>query len=152
MVMSRPSLTATRRGFIAATAALLAARPILAQTGAPPMRIRCTFADQDFTVILQDSATTRDFISLLPLDLTISDFSTNEKIAHLPRRLDEGGLVDYTDEAPGDLCYFRGWGNLAFFHDSYHYRGDLIRLGKIQGGVDPLLIKGEFPLRIELID
>lgn len=115
------------------------------------MRIRCTFADQEFTYSLQDSATTRDFVSMLPLDLTISDFSTNEKIAHLPRRLDEGGLVDYSDEAPGDLCYFRGWGNLAFFHDSYNYRGDLIRLGRIEGSVDPLLVKGKFPLRIELI-
>lgn len=115
------------------------------------MRIRCTFADRDVTYLLQDSATTRDFVSLLPLDLTISDFSTNEKIAHLPRRLDEGGLADYVDEAPGDLCYFRGWGNLAFFHDTYNYRGDLIRLGRIEGSVDPLLIKGEFPLRIKLV-
>ncbi|MFD1796756.1 cyclophilin-like fold protein [Paracoccus aurantiacus] len=142
-------MTTNRREFIAAAATLLVARPILAQAEATPMRIRCTFADQDFTVALQDSATTRDFVSMLPLDLTISDFSTNEKIAHLPRRLDEGGLVDYTDEAPGDLCYFRGWGNLAFFHDSYNYRGDLIRLGRIEGEIDPLLIKGEFPLRID---
>lgn len=116
------------------------------------MRIRCTFADQDFTCLLQDNPTTRDFVSMLPLDLTIEDFSTNEKLAHLPRRLDEGGLVDYDDEAPGDLCYFRGWGNLAFFHGEYHYRGDLIRLGRIESGVETLLMKGEFPLRIVLID
>ncbi|WP_208021233.1 cyclophilin-like fold protein [Paracoccus alkanivorans] len=115
------------------------------------MRIRCIFADQGFTCLLQDNPTTRDLISMLPLDLTIEDFSTNEKLAHLPRRLDEGGLVDYDDEAPGDLCYFRGWGNLAFFHDDYRYRGDLIRLGHIEGGVEPLLVKGAFPLRIDLI-
>lgn len=152
MTITRPSLTTTRRGFIAVSAAaLFAARPTFAQTGSTPMRIRCTFADEDFSYVLQDSATVRDFVSMLPADLTISDFSTNEKIAHLPRRLDEGGLIDYDDEEPGDLCYFRGWGNLAFFHDSYNYRGDLIRLGKIEGGVDPLLVKGEFPLRVELI-
>lgn len=58
------------------------------------MRIRCTFADQDFTCLLQDTPSTRNFISMLPLDLTIEDFSTNEKLARLPRRLDEGGLVD----------------------------------------------------------
>lgn len=151
MIIIRHALVTRRDGF-AVPALPLATSPILAQTGAPPMRIRCTFADQVFTYALQDSATTRDFLSLLPLDLTISDFSTNEKIAHLPRRLDEGGLIDYTDDAPGDLCYFRGWGNLAFFHGSYQYRGDLIRLGRIEGGIDPLLVKGEFPLRIELID
>ncbi|WCR05936.1 cyclophilin-like fold protein [Paracoccus fistulariae] len=113
------------------------------------MRIRCTFADQEFVVRLQDSATSRDLISMLPLSLTIEDFSTNEKIAHLPRRLDEGGLTDYDDEAPGDLCYFRGWGNLAFFHGDYSYRGDLIRLGRLEGGTAPLLVRGTFPLRIE---
>lgn len=97
------------------------------------MRIRCTFSDREFTYALQDSITTRDLISVLPLELIVNDFSTNEKIAYLPRRLNEGGLVDYSDEAPGDLCYFLGWGSLAFFHDDYHYRSDLIRLGKLRG-------------------
>ncbi|TKW67480.1 MAG: MFS transporter [Paracoccus denitrificans] len=115
------------------------------------MRIRCTFSDQEFFVRLYENATTRDLISMLPLDLTIEDFSTNEKIAHLPRRLDEGGLADYQDEAPGDLCYFIGWGNLAFFHGDYHYRGDLIRLGRLEGGVEPLLKKGKFALHIEVV-
>jgi hypothetical protein len=140
----------SRRTFIAAALAVPAMAR--AQTNGAPMRLRCRFADQDFTYRLVDNPTVRDFVSLLPLDLTISDFSTNEKIAHLPRRLDEGGLADFDDEAAGDLCYFRGWGNLAFFHDDYQYSGDLIRLGRIEGGVEPLLVRGEFPLRLELID
>lgn len=148
---SRPAILPSRRAFLIGAAALLAAPTIHAQTKATPMRIRCTFADQSFTYRLQDSATTRDFVAMLPLDLTIENFSTNEKIAHLPRRLDEGGLVDYSDEASGDLCYFRGWGNLAFFYGDYTYSGDLIRLGKIEGGVEPLLVKGSFPLRLETV-
>lgn len=152
MMITRPPVLPTRRAFLVGAAALLTPRPINAQIKAIPMRIRCSFKDQSFTYRLQDSATTRDFVSLLPLDLTIEDFSSNEKIAHLPRRLDEGGLIDYSDEMPGDLCYFRGWGNLAFFHDRYAYRGDLIRLGRIEGKIDPLLVRGEFPLRIETVD
>lgn len=150
-MITRPAPPPSRRAFLAWAAALLAARPIHAQTGARPMRLRCTFSDQSFTYLLQDSATVRDLVSMLPLDLTIEDYSTNEKLAYLPRRLDEGGLADYADEAPGDLCYFRGWGNLAFFHGDYTYRGDLIRLGRIEGGVAPLLVKGTFPLRITMI-
>lgn len=115
------------------------------------MRLRCRFADQDVTYRLHDNPTTRDLLCLLPLDLSIADFSTNEKIAHLPRRLDEGGLVDFGDETPGDLCYFLGWGNLAFFHADYHYRGDLIRLGRIEGPVTPLLVRGTHALRLDLI-
>lgn len=83
-----------------------------AQTPESPKRLRCRFSDQDFTYALVNTPTTRDLISLLPLALTIEDFSTNEKIAHLPRRLDKGGLVDFDDERPlllyhlGQPCLF----------------------------------------------
>ncbi|MCX5581185.1 cyclophilin-like fold protein [Kaistia terrae] len=115
------------------------------------MRLRCRFADQDFTYRLVDNATTRNLIALLPLDLTIEDFSNNEKLAHLPRRLDEAGRQPIMVEAAGDLCYFRGWGNLAFFHSGYTYWDDLILLGKIEGGVGSLLVKGRHSLRLELL-
>lgn len=142
-------MTLTRRTFLAATLTL----PTMAhaQTPEPSMRLRCRFADQDFTYALIDHPTTRDLISMLPLTLSIEDFSTNEKLAHLPRRLDEGGLADFTDEAPGDLCYFRGWGNLAFFHKAYTYRGDLIRLGRIEGPLAPLLVRGIHTLQLDLL-
>lgn len=140
-----------RRRMLAATAAGLAFPALLRAQENPAMRLRCRFADQDFTYRLLDNPTVRDLVSLLPLELTIEDFSTNEKLSHLPRRLDEGGLADFADEAAGDLCYFRGWGNLAFFHGPYGYRGDLIRLGHIEGGVAPLLVRGEHPLRLDLM-
>jgi hypothetical protein len=150
--MTLNPLTLSRRLVLAGGAASLALpRFAHAQQSGAGMRLRCRFADQDFTYRLLDNATSRDLVSLLPLDLTIEDFSTNEKLAHLPRRLDEGGLASFDDEAPGDLCYFLGWGNLAFFHDSYTYRGDLIRLGHIEGGIEPLLVRGEFPLRLDLL-
>lgn len=139
------------RRLVLAAATLLLPGALTAQPTGTPMRLRCRFADQDFSYALVDNATTRDLVSLLPLDLTIEDFSSNEKLAHLPRRLDETGRLPITGEAPGDLCYFRGWGNLAFFHSGYRYRDDLILLGKIEGGVGPLLVRGSHPLRLELI-
>ena len=136
-----------RRDFIAgALAVTLVPTGVRAQ--AAPRRLRCSFDGQVVTYRLFDNPTTRDLVSMLPLDLTIEDFSTNEKIAHLPERLDEGGLQPFDDEKPGDLCYFLGWGNLAFFHGDYRFRGDLIRLGHLEGGVAPLLHKGRYPLRI----
>lgn len=139
----------TRRTFLATALTLPAMTR--AQPPEAPMRLRCRFGDQDFTYALIDNSTTRDLIDMLPLALSIEDFSTNEKLAHLPRRLNEGGLADFDDEAPGDLCYFRGWGNLAFFHADYRYRGDLIRLGRIEGPVAPLLVRGTHALRLDLI-
>lgn len=80
------------------------------------MRVRFAFAGQEFTVTLEDNPSARDLFSLLPLDLKISDYATNEKIAYLPRKLTEDGGGRFDGEAIGDLCYYAPWGNLAMFH------------------------------------
>ncbi|MBK1697223.1 cyclophilin-like fold protein [Rhodovibrio salinarum] len=143
-------LSLSRRSFLAGAATTILL-PTAGRSQNDTRRIRCSFAEQVAIYRLQDNATVRDLISMLPLDLTIEDFSTNEKIAHLPRRLDEEGFAPFHDETPGDLCYFLGWGNLAFFYDDYTFRDDLIRLGHIEGGLAPLRHKGKYPLRIELL-
>jgi hypothetical protein len=88
---------------------------------------------------------------MLPLDLDIEDYSTNEKIAYLPQKLTVEGSGPFANERPGDLCYYAPWGNLAFFHASYRYSSGLIRLGRLDGGPTPLLVKGKFPLRVETL-
>ena len=74
---------------------------------------------------------------------------TTKRSAYLPRKLTEEGSGPFNNERPGDLCYFAPWGNLAFFYAGYRWSQGLIRLGRIDGGFDPLLVRGEFPLRIE---
>ncbi|MBP1847849.1 hypothetical protein J2046_006133 [Rhizobium petrolearium] len=113
------------------------------------MRLRLTFADQDFTATLEDNPSARDLFSMLPLDLMIDDYATNEKIAYLPRKLTEQGSDRFGNEAVGDLCYYAPWGNLAMFHGPYRWSRGLIRLGWLDNGTKPLLVRGEFPLRIE---
>jgi hypothetical protein len=70
------------------------------------MRLKFAFADQDFTATLEDNPSARDLVSMLPLALKITDYSTNEKIAYLPRGLTEDGSGRFGREAPGDLCYY----------------------------------------------
>ena len=103
------------------------------------MQIRIAFDGQTFTATLFDHASARELAAMLPLELTLSDFGGNEKIAYLPRKLTE--LV----------CYYVPWGNLAFFHGSYESTRDLVRLGRLDGGVEPLLRRGDFPVRIETL-
>ncbi|MAD37305.1 MAG: MFS transporter [Tistrella sp.] len=112
------------------------------------MQLRFSFDTHDFTATLDDTPTARDLMSMLPLDLTIEDYSTNEKIARLPRRLTEDGSGPFRGEAPGDLCYFAPWGNLAFFYGGYGFSRGLIRLGRLNGGIGPLLTRGSFPLTV----
>jgi hypothetical protein len=40
-------------------------------------------------------------------------------------------------------------GNLAFFHAGYRWSRGLIRLGRLDGGPAPLLVRGEHALRAE---
>lgn len=55
------------------------------------MRLRFAFTDQAFTATLEDNPSARDLFNMEPLDLTIDDYATNEKIACLPRKLTEEG-------------------------------------------------------------
>lgn len=142
----------TRRGFV--VGALCAAPMTHAALAAPlegPMRLTCRFADQEFTVGLFNTPAARDLVSLLPLDLTIEDYAHNEKIAYLPRKLTEAGAAPFTDEAVGDVCTYAPWGNLVFFHAPYRYARGLIRLGRIEGSIAPLRLRGTFPLRVAKI-
>ena len=109
------------------------------------------FNGKNMTAALYDNPSARDFASMLPLDLTIDDYSTNEKIAYLPRKLTEEGSGPFGNEAPGDLAYYAPWGNLALFYGSYRYSRGLIRLGRIDGDIAPLLVRGKLDLHIELL-
>lgn len=139
----------SRRHLLAAGCASLFA-PIVHAQGAA-MRLRLIFADRAFTATLEDNPSARDLMTMLPLDLTIGDYSTNEKIAYLPRKLSEEGSGRFENEAAGDLCYFAPWGNLAMFHGPYRWSRGLIRLGRLDEGPAPLLVRGEHMLRIETL-
>lgn len=114
------------------------------------MHIRMTFDGHEMMATLYDNPSARDFYSMLPLDLTISDFGNNEKIAHLPRKLSEDGSGAFENEQPYDLCYYTPWGNLAMFYAAYRHPG-LIRLGRFDAGQGALHHRGEYALRIEAI-
>lgn len=147
--MTQPVLTRrTLLGFALSAPFLSAITPSLAQDNSP-MQLRFTFHDQSFTATLADNASARELADMLPLDLTISDFGGNEKIAYLPRKLTQLTRGPFPNPAPGDLCYYVPWGNLALFHGAYDSTSDLVRLGRLDGDVTPLLVRGEFPLRLE---
>jgi hypothetical protein len=55
------------------------------------MKISIEFNGASMTGTLYDNPSARDFTSMLPLDFTIDDYSNNEKIAYLPRKLNEEG-------------------------------------------------------------
>ncbi|WP_246683534.1 cyclophilin-like fold protein [Labrys sp. KNU-23] len=144
--------TILRTGLLATVTLGLAGTTRGYAQGSAPMRIGISFNRQSMTATLEDNPSARDFASLLPLDdLSIDNYADNEKISYLPRKLTEEGSGPFGDERAGDLCYYAPWGNLAFFYASYRWSRGLIRLGRLDGGFEPLLVRGKFPLRIARI-
>jgi hypothetical protein len=115
------------------------------------MKIRLKVGDTVLTATLIDSATTRDFISLLPLTLTLKDYAGTEKISDLPKRLSTESAPSGSDPSVGDITYYAPWGNLAIFYRDFGYSSGLVILGKIDSGIKALNVPGSVKVTIELI-
>ncbi len=115
------------------------------------MKIRLKVGDKVLTATLIDSKTTRDFISLLPLTLTLKDYAGTEKISDLPKRLSTEGAPSGSDPSVGDITYYAPWGNLAIFYRDFGYASGLVILGKIDSGMDAFNVPGSAKVTIELI-
>jgi hypothetical protein len=83
------------------------------------MKIRIKAGDKVITATLVDNATSRDFVSLLPLELTLQDYAATEKIGYLPRKLASDGAPPGSEPVAGDISYYAPWGNLAVFYRGF---------------------------------
>jgi hypothetical protein len=115
------------------------------------MKIRITLKDAVITATLTDSQTTRDFVSLLPLTLTLEDYAGTEKISYLPRELSTEDAPTGSDPSIGDIAYYAPWGNLAIFHRDFGYASGLVILGRIDSGIEGLNVPGSVEATIELV-
>lgn len=115
------------------------------------MKIRLTINGQSTTATLDNNATARDFLSMLPLTLTLEDHASTEKIAYPPRKLSTQGAPAGIDPDVGDIAYYAPWGNLAFYYRDFGYSAGLIRLGRFDAGVEALNVRGSLNVAIEAI-
>jgi hypothetical protein len=127
--------------------ALAYTNPLYSET--PTMKIRLTVDGRSITATLFDSPTTRDFISLLPLTLTLEDYAGTEKIAYLSRKLSEEDAPAGVDPSVGDITYYAPWGNLALFYKDFGYAKALIKLGSIDEGIEVFNVPGSVTVIIE---
>jgi len=117
------------------------------------MRIRLRVNDKTITATLIGSQTTRDFVSLLPLTLTMNDLFGREKFAHLPKTLSTEGKRVHTFEV-GEIAYWSPGPDVAIF---YRQDGDkipdpgIIVIGRLDSGAETLYVDGSIKITIELI-
>ena len=132
--LSQPACGASRSGFRNGPANL---PNQVSNEQVENMKIRIKFEDKVLTATLRDSKTARDFVSQLPLTLTLEDYASTEKISDLPKRLSTEGAAPGFDPS-GDIAYYEPWGNLAVFYKDFRYSSGLVSLGRLDTGVDLL--------------
>lgn len=115
------------------------------------MNIKLIIGDEILTAEIEDNASGRDFLSRLPLEVTLNDFNnTTEKIFYPDPELTTQGVKRGCAPVPGDITIYVPWGNVAIFCKKWSYSNDLIKIGHIKDdGINALAISGDVPVRIE---
>lgn len=121
------------------------------ETTSNSMNIKLIIGDETLTAEIEDNAAGRDFLSRLPLDVTLNDFNnTTEKIFYPDPELTIQGVKRGCTPVPGDITIYVPWGNVAIFCKQWSYSNDLIKIGHIKDdGINALAISGDVPVRIE---
>jgi hypothetical protein len=113
------------------------------------VKIRLTINGKAISATLLTNATAKDFLSLLPMTLTLDDYAATEKIAYPPRKLSTAGAPRGSDPSVGDIAYYAPWGNLAIFYRDAPYAKGLVPLGRIDSGIEALSVSGKLKVTIE---
>ena len=117
------------------------------------MKISVKVAGKVVTATLADSKTTQDFISLLPLLLTMDDLFKREKFAHLPRAISKEGKRTHTYQVR-DVAYWSPGEDVAIFyrHDGQEIPDPgIIVIGRIDFGVEAFNMPGSLKVTIEFV-
>jgi hypothetical protein len=116
------------------------------------MKININIGSKILTASLADNATARDFVSVLPLNLSMKDLFGREKYGDLPKALSENGPRKNRYEV-GDIAY---WSPDRQFAVYYHQDGEsipspgIIPIAKMDAGTEAFNVSGSVKVTIEL--
>ena len=115
------------------------------------IRIRIRTRTRTLTATVARNATARDFVSLLPLTLRMSDLFGREKAGPLPRALARGGRPRHTYSV-GDIIYWSPGPDVAV----YYRRGGsaipdpgIVLLARLDSGARAFNVPGTVRVKVE---
>ncbi|PYY12202.1 MAG: hypothetical protein DMG69_02070 [Acidobacteria bacterium] len=116
------------------------------------MKINISIGGKILTASLADNATARDFISVLPLKVSMKDLFGREKYGDLPKVLSENGPRKNRYEV-GDIAYWSPDHQFAVY-----YRQDresipspgITPIAKFDAGIEAFNVPGSVKVTIEL--
>ena len=115
------------------------------------LNVNITVGDRTVTGTMEDNAAARDFLSRLPLEVTLNDYNqTTEKIFYPSPALTTAGTARGCVPIPGDITIYAPWGNVAIFCKNGSRSNDLIKIGHIDGdGIEALRVAGDVRVKFE---
>lgn len=115
------------------------------------MKVNIKVNNQTVTATMEDNAAAKDFLSRLPIEVTLNDFNnTTEKIFYPKPALNIDGVTRGCTPAPGDITIYVPWDNVAIFCKSWSPSNDLIKIGHIDDeGIKMLSVAGDVKVRFE---
>jgi len=116
------------------------------------MKINITVSGKTVSATIMDNPTSKDFVSLLPLTMSMKDLFGREKFGHLHKTLSGKGPRTNRYEV-GDIAYWSPAHDLAIY---YHNDGEsipppgVIPVAKINGSADVFNVPGSVQVSIEI--
>lgn len=124
-----------------------------ADTDDAQTQLRLTFAGGEAVVALENNATTRNFLTMLPATLTFEDYAGSEKISYLTQDLSTADAPANYDPQVGDLTLYEPWGNLAIFYGDAGSSSGLVPMGRVISGLELLSgMDGEFEVSVAVME
>lgn len=141
--------TAKKAAVLLAACALAAATAACANAGE---LVELTFSGGRAELELNESASARDLLTMLPLTLTFEDYNSTEKIAYPPRKLSTKGAPASYDPSKGDFALYAPWGNLVIFYNDFTASPGLVPLGRVKSGLGKLAaMNGRFAATLKAV-
>ena len=114
------------------------------------MKIKITVGNREVTATMKDNVTARDFLSRLPIEVTMNDYAGAEKIFYPEPAFNTEGAPKGHTPSRGDIDLYAPWGNVALFYKSGSHSSELIHLGRIDGnGIEAFDVAGNVVVKIE---
>lgn len=118
---------------------------------ATSMKMNITVGSRTITATMEDNPAARDFLSRLPLEVTLNDYNDiTEKVFYPSPALTTTGVTRGCTPTPGDITIYAPWNNVAIFCKSWSQSNDLIKIGRIDGdGIGALSVAGDIAVKFE---
>lgn len=101
---------------------------------AASLNINIIVGEQTITATIEDNGAARDFLSRLPLEVTLEDYNNGvEKIFYPDPELNIDNTPRGCAPVPGDITIYAPWGNVAIFCQDWSESSSLIKIGHIDG-------------------